>query len=359
MEKGKLFTYSVDDLIEKPVEWEECGKCLSAFDKQLRNAWDKAVKDGLFRYSLDDLVYKKLNLQQNEDFPVPCVAQLNPQRAVNRRKRECFESMNDDFDEKQFNFTKIARQEILMEVCLKSDDKVITKEKTEILLNISPIEYGHILIATNLSDCLPQKLTVKSLQIAFDILQLSSQPGFRLGFNSLHAWASINHLHFHGMYCDHEIFGDILPAEYHLSSSCALINIASPLPAFVFVVPDGNKGRRKIAEYVVKVTDYLHQTSTPYNILLNRGKLLRKDGTQSDKWTTRALVFPRKSSKKLQPAEPFDVACIEVGGHFPVKAKASFEDLTNTKVSNCLKEAALEEDVFNDIVQYVKILLRG
>lgn len=129
---------------------------------------------GLFRYTLQDCRYKTLDLKTDDAVNLPCIAQLNPQRAVNRRKREEFDSMNEIFNDDQFNFKKIKTSEVLLQ--MDSSDKLLAGCDHSVMLNISPIEYGHVLLAPFLQKGLPQRCTRESLLLAFDMVQLSSQP---------------------------------------------------------------------------------------------------------------------------------------------------------------------------------------
>uniref|UniRef100_H2ZA33 GDPGP1-like N-terminal domain-containing protein n=1 Tax=Ciona savignyi TaxID=51511 RepID=H2ZA33_CIOSA len=76
--------YSKDDLIEdgnwkgKNEIWKK-----SKFDEMLTSKWNEAVEKGIFKYKLDDCKYRFIK-SSNTD-PLPCVAQLNPQRSFNRR----------------------------------------------------------------------------------------------------------------------------------------------------------------------------------------------------------------------------------------------------------------------------------
>lgn len=61
---------------------------------------------------------------------------------------------------------------------------------------VSPIEYGHVLLIPRVLDCLPQRIDHKSLLLALHMAAEAANPYFRLGYNSLGAFATINHLHF-------------------------------------------------------------------------------------------------------------------------------------------------------------------
>ena len=63
-------------------------------------------------------------------------------------------------------------------------------------LQVSPIEYGHVLLIPRILDCLPQRIDRESFLLALHMAAEAGNPYFRLGYNSLGAFATINHLHF-------------------------------------------------------------------------------------------------------------------------------------------------------------------
>jgi diadenosine tetraphosphate (Ap4A) HIT family hydrolase len=65
-----------------------------------------------------------------------------------------------------------------------------------VLINVSPIEYGHVLLVPRILDSLPQQISPDLLQLALEMTAESDNPYFRCGYNSLGAYATINHLHF-------------------------------------------------------------------------------------------------------------------------------------------------------------------
>lgn len=65
-----------------------------------------------------------------------------------------------------------------------------------LIKQVSPIEYGHVLLIPRVLDCLPQRIDHKSLLLAIQMAAEAANPYFRLGYNSLGAFATINHLHF-------------------------------------------------------------------------------------------------------------------------------------------------------------------
>ncbi|GMP65253.1 hypothetical protein CsSME_00026136 [Camellia sinensis var. sinensis] len=64
----------------------------------------------------------------------------------------------------------------------------------------SPIEYGHVLLIARILECLPQRIDKDSFLLALYMAVEAGNPYFRLGYNSLGAFATINHLHFQAYY---------------------------------------------------------------------------------------------------------------------------------------------------------------
>lgn len=63
-------------------------------------------------------------------------------------------------------------------------------------LQVSPIDYGHVLLIPRILDCLPQRLDEQSFLLAVYVAREAETPYFRVAYNSLGAFATINHLHF-------------------------------------------------------------------------------------------------------------------------------------------------------------------
>jgi GDP-L-galactose phosphorylase len=61
---------------------------------------------------------------------------------------------------------------------------------------VSPIGYCHVLLTPKIQDCLPQRIDEESFLIAMYVAREARNPFFRVGYNSLGGFATINHLHF-------------------------------------------------------------------------------------------------------------------------------------------------------------------
>ena len=66
----------------------------------------------------------------------------------------------------------------------------------QVFINVSPIEYGHVLLVPRALDRLQQLVDPASLRLALHFAREAGNPYFRLAFNSLGAYGTVNHLHF-------------------------------------------------------------------------------------------------------------------------------------------------------------------
>ena len=161
------------------------------------------------------------------------VAQLNEGRHSKKRPTEFrVDQVLQAYDPKKFNFSKVGQEEVLF--CFEEskdehygycDEMVVGKSPNIVAINVrknlyfgssgvinqdgiiscinflihfqvSPIEYGHVLLVPKLHDCKPQQIDEESFRLALHFAAEANNTSFRVGFNSLGAYATINHLHF-------------------------------------------------------------------------------------------------------------------------------------------------------------------
>jgi hypothetical protein len=82
---------------------------------------------------------------------------------------------------------------------------------------VSPIEYGHVLLIPRVLERLPQRIDPESFLLALHMAAEAASPYFRLGYNSLGAFATINHLHFQVLFI-------MLETKYVFCSECLIKN---------------------------------------------------------------------------------------------------------------------------------------
>lgn len=233
------FIYSEEDLHENSPVWTQTKYELSKFDKRLCEGWDKAVEAGHFRYKLD---IEETRIIGSKKY----VAQLNIKRAQERRKPDTINTVNQPFNPASFNFTKIKPEEILFEMVRESDTchmcngetkqiastENASKERQLVIINVSPLEYGHVLLVPDVDACRPQILTESAIRLSLEMMLLSKHRGFRVGFNSLCAFASVNHQHLHAFYLDRELFIESSPVNHLCGALYELVSM--PAHGFAF-----------------------------------------------------------------------------------------------------------------------------
>ncbi|XP_022778734.1 GDP-D-glucose phosphorylase 1-like [Stylophora pistillata] len=104
--------------------------------------------------------------------------QLNEMRFNKRRKPELINSISQTFNPDKFNFTKVHRKEVLFALCPKHFPRKSTVDDDDeqhlLLINVSPMEYGHCLLIPSVLSCLPQVLTEEALVLALETSMLSN-----------------------------------------------------------------------------------------------------------------------------------------------------------------------------------------
>merc|ERR1711924_31128 len=126
------------------------------------------------------------------------------------------------FDENKFNFKKAKQDEVLFQFEMSVDDftscyeekKIVESNASFVYINISPIEYGHVLLVPKVLKCIPQQMSTECLLTALHMSVEVHNPCFKFGFNTLGAYASINHLHFQGYFLNAPFPVERVETEY-------------------------------------------------------------------------------------------------------------------------------------------------
>uniref|UniRef100_A0A8C8RR11 GDP-D-glucose phosphorylase 1 n=1 Tax=Pelusios castaneus TaxID=367368 RepID=A0A8C8RR11_9SAUR len=353
------FVYEEEDFVLPGIGWWRsrsegpASRPLSRFDNALQSGWEEKMKLGLFRYHLGEL--------QTRIMPgkVRFVAQLNIQRGLERRRPQDIQSVRQRFDPQQFHFNKIKPGEILFRMtrapachpptrgCSQNQGDPSESRLPGIpsyvlmVINVSPLEFGHVLLIPDPTLCLPQILTQELLQFGLESVLLSAHPGFRVGFNSLGAFASVNHLHLHGFYLDWELLIETAPAE----PLCPTLNFHFlkdvPAPGFLFYSEGGELGA--LAHNICRVTDHLVEKEIAHNVFVTRGTAPRGPTHSEAHSGIRVIIWARKSSFGTKEEAAFNVALCELAGHLPIKTAQDFQNLTETSAIDIIQRHLLPE----------------
>ena len=212
----------------------------STLDGLLLSEWEDRAERGLFRYDVTACPTRVLRGAYG------FVAQLNEGRASKKRPTEfCVDVVAQPFDASKFNFTKALQAEVLFQFEPSAAARPAfapaappAASPTLVLINVSPIEYGHCLLCPRALDGLNQLVAPDTMLTALKFAREADNPFFRLGFNSLGAYGTINHLHFQAYY---------LAAPFPCERAPTV-----PLPAY----PDLARPRRRGGLRVCQLAQY-------------------------------------------------------------------------------------------------------
>ena len=262
--------------------------------------------------------------------------------------------MDEPFDEAKFNFNRVRGDDEVLAVLRDGDER--RGQSHRILVNVSPLMFGHGLLIPYAEQCLPQQLTPEAIDLAIrllrrDIMHNNSSKGgnrsnppadnFCIGFNSLGAFSSVNHLHLHILYpseLDHEARGERLfpdgrnnfpiayastkrvVAERYLEKSCGVEELHWTVPCFSFQA----EGDECLSQSVASFVRYLHQQRIPHNVLFIQEKT---DGHGDDECSTiRCIVIPRQHQDHFEKDKHgFNAALGEISGMLIARTKEHFD----------------------------------
>ncbi|XP_022609913.1 GDP-D-glucose phosphorylase 1 isoform X1 [Seriola dumerili] len=332
------------------------------FDTTIQAGWADRMEKGLFRYHLGNLQTRILPGSRGY------VAQLNIQRGIERRKPQEILSIQQEFSAKQFNFNKINPEEIIFEMikdtergtALHHSGQLQQPCRMVVLVNVSPLEFGHCLFVPDPSCCLPQVLTRFAIQVGIESVLLSSDPGFRVGFNSLGAFASVNHLHLHGYYLDHELKIESMPVKPLLPERGFYRLLDFPAGLLFYTE---SEELEKVARAICEVTDFLVDGNIAHNLFMTRG-CPPCDHRQNEKNIcsrkgVRIAVWPRISCFGAKEESSFNVALCELAGHLPFKNKKDYELTTEKDVIDIIQRYVLPDEEFHRLEQQLTRHLMG
>lgn len=323
----------------------------SLFDMILLAQWDKMSTEGMFRYDVTECSTKMIPGR------IGFLAQLNEGRALKKRPTEFrVDLVKQDFDPSKFNFTKAAQKEALFQLDTASatrtylrDAKVLDDSPHLVVINVSPIEYGHVLLVPRVLDNLPQQIQPHLLQVAIEMVAESANPFFRAGYNSLGAYATINHLHFQAYYM-------MAPFPIERATSVRLGRkrktsvIVSrltdyPVRALVF---ESATDPAELAALCGDACVKLQDSNIPFNLLIVDGG-------------ARVFVIPQcyaeKQARELVEEKYLDTqvnpACFEICGHMVLKRQEDYDNFTEAFTCDLLSQVSLSEERFQSVIDMI------
>ena len=300
--------YNEDDFIKVATGID------SEFDRLLKKTWDEAKQFDVFRYNVDEGSILSRIIPGKFGF----VAQFNKQRGSLRRKPQSSSALKMPFQPDLFNFTKAKPEEVLF--TLKIDG---ASTETSILINNSPIEYCSSLMVPDLRSCLPQVFTTDALFQAICLIALSAQKSLRMGFNSLGAAASVNHLHMHLYYFDF----DLEIENFETSGDSFLEDW--PIKGIMFVIEELNiKKFKEVADCVSRLVEKCYQMNIAHNLFLTRNRCGN---------AIKVILWPRKPEFGSKNDMDLAAAMCEFSGFFICKTEECYTTLSEEMCIDLIK----------------------
>ncbi|XP_062169193.1 GDP-L-galactose phosphorylase 1-like [Alnus glutinosa] len=342
----------------KPLNKTVCDKELTGhesseppvafLDSLLLGEWEDRMQRGLFRYDVTACETKVIPGANG------FIAQLNEGRHLKKRPTEFrVDKVLQPFDGNKFNFTKVGQEEVLFQFEPSEDGEVqffpnapidVENSPSVVAINVSPIEYGHVLLIPRILECLPQRIDRDSLLLALYMAAEAENPYFRLGYNSLGAFATINHLHFQAYYLAVPFPIEKAPTKKMttLDGGVKISKLLNyPVRGLVF---EGGNTIEDLSNTVSDACICLQDNNIPYNVLIaDCGR--------------RIFLFPQCYAEKQAlgevNAELLDTqvnpAVWEISGHMVLKRKKDYEEASEENAWRLLAEVSLSEERFQEV----------
>ncbi|KAI4366167.1 hypothetical protein MLD38_022080 [Melastoma candidum] len=318
----------------------------------LLGEWEDRMEKGLFRYDVTACETKVIPGRYG------FIAQLNEGRHLKKRPTEFrVDKVLQPFDGSKFNFTKVGQEEVLFQFEASEDGEIqfypnapidVENSPSVVAINVSPIEYGHVLLIPRILECLPQRIDRESFLLALHMATEAGNPHFRLGYNSLGAFATINHLHFQAYYLASSFPIEKAPTKQisSLELGVKMLKLLDyPVRGLVF---EGGNSLRDLAYAVSDACICLQDSNIPYNVLIaDSGK--------------RIFLLPQCYAEKQAlgevNAELLDTqvnpAVWEISGHMVLKRKEDYEGASEENAWRLLAEVSLSEERFEEVTALI------
>ncbi|KAL4566780.1 hypothetical protein LXL04_030905 [Taraxacum kok-saghyz] len=344
--KLPLYAFRNSDKVESSDKKEPP---FAFLDSLLLGEWEDRVERGLFRYDVTACETKVIP----GDYGF--VAQLNEGRHLKKRPTEFrVDKVLQPFDGSKFNFTKVGQEEVLFQFESSEDDEVkfypnapinVERSPSVVAINVSPIEYGHVLLIPRILECLPQRIDHKSFLLALHMAIEAKNPYFRLGYNSLGAFATINHLHFQAYYLAVPFPIEKAPTRKitEFKGGVVISEILKyPVRGLVF---EGGYSVEDLSNAVSDSCICLQDNNIPYNVLISDSG-------------RRVFLLPQCYAEKQALGEvsselldtQVNPAVWEISGHMVLKRKEDYNGASQEKAWRLLAEVSLSQERFQEVI---------
>ncbi|GLJ52892.1 hypothetical protein SUGI_1126720 [Cryptomeria japonica] len=319
-------------------------------DMLLLAQWEDRASQGLLKYDVTACETKII------PGSFGFIAQLNELEEWHLKKQPAELQANQvlqPFDPSKFNFTKVGQCELLFSIKMSEDEncELIPKAsvKTDdnlVIMNIHPIEYGHVLLVPRALCCLPQMIDINSFELVIEMAAAVNNCFFRIGYNSLGAFATVNHLHFQAYYLANPLPVEVactqlIPGDWQRSGLKIFELVDYPVKGLLFEIGQ-NLGQ--MAEVVATLCCSLQNINTPFNILISDcgTRIFLFPQCYADK-RARGMIEENFLQTKVNPS------VWEIGGHIVFNRNLDYSHATEQFVRDFLAVASLNHEEFEGL----------
>ncbi|XP_058186091.1 GDP-L-galactose phosphorylase 1-like isoform X2 [Rhododendron vialii] len=309
---------------------------VSFLNNLLLAKWEERMKQGLFRYDVTTCETKIIP----GDFGF--IAQLNEGRHLKKRPTEFrVDQVLQPFDDTKFNFTKVGQEEVLF----RFEQGKYTRSHFCSSSPVNADSNSPNVVAIN-------RIDHESFLLALHMAKVASEPSFRLGYNSLGAFATINHLHFQAYYLSVPFPVEKAPTQRirmgkDIPDNGVVVSqlLNYPVRGFVF---EGGLKLRNLSNAVASSCIRLQNKNIPFNVLIaDCGRKI--------------FLFPQCYAKKLALGEVSDElldtqvnpAVWEISGHMVLKRRKDYDDASEKNACRLLAEVSLSEERFEEVKAHI------
>ncbi|GJP31034.1 hypothetical protein CLOM_g7885 [Closterium sp. NIES-68] len=317
--------------------------------KHITSEWEKKFQEGLFRYDVTACESKVI------DGPLGFIAQLNEGRHSKKRPTEFrVDKVLQEFDGSKFNFTKVGQNEMLFRFEEGKDEEsrfyeaaVVEESPSIMAINVSPIDYGHVLLVPRVLDKIPQRMDEASLLMALRLASEVNDPAFRIGYNSLGAFATINHLHFQAYFLDLPFAIERAAwRDVAVSTNDCKVGELTYYPVKTMVFQAGSS-LEQMASAAAAACCKLQEENIPFNMfIVDRGM--------------RLFLIPQRYAERQAKGEisqelldtQVNPAVFEISGHIVCKRREDYDSATEAWTWRLLEAVSLNDEGF-DVVRTI------
>jgi len=184
-------------------------------------------------------------------------------------------------------------------------------------------------------------LTLHAVTLAMKVMILSSSRHTKLAFNSLCAYASVNHLHWHLYYQPTTLAVQTLPlSSWPGTPFFTFTDQAYPAHGWVWLLnTQFLDNLDKVAGEVAKLTNWLTENEVAHNVVMTKGSGV-EGGLALDH--VRVLVWARESVVGAKDPGDFVMAALELSGQILVYEMDKYNNIVEEEVMEAQRKATVD-----------------